>query len=1085
VFLGDRKLELREFQDPTSGPRDVVLEIKASGMCGSDLHNYRAPAQPAGAVTGGIRRQAGMIAGHEPCGVVAAVDAESRCARLPWKRLTVVARGVMVDAAVDAEEATDDPVAQLNDYEVRHLPTHLAAAGRISELVRLLDVETSQRRNAWYLARVRGDPSGAGYLADVALARRLASAVGLRARLVLFESSVRSVASGVPPELLQRLVASGRWTPTDALNAVRGMEDPRQRRDALLKVLPRLDGEVRAAAWEMLKATSAGALDLAEAVESLPEDLRLVALRYGLSVARASGPGWARDSSIVALTLRFPDGALAEAVAAIPMLVVPRSRADAIAGLAERLPDGLLRRALTEARAIGDAGERARALTAIAPRLARGDRSAVLREALREGQRGDDRRMVVHVLCIQARHGPSRRRRAALAQARRIARSLRDPMDMAWALKCVAQAMGGAERRGMMERALSAARAASLEWDRAQAISWLIGDLPVDLLQKELLDLRSIAGNDSRRHVLVALIDHLPERLLGKALAEARHLGAGEHRAMVIERLGPRLPPNLLRDALASGLAIRDERQRANAICALAPRLEEPLLGRALAAVAVLRSEEERSRGLAAIGPRLPERLIDDALSIARSMQSGWHRARALSAISETVALTAGTTLLDEAIASAREIADVAPRADALIRLAAEVSPGRRPWVREHALACIRSMPRGCGRVTALIESLSTLAASERERLLTEALEDARRLVEPGERSECLRRLAGYLPHREAALVLDEALAVVARIRGDRGRADALRRFAPTLRGEQLDRALDIARRIKTLGVRVEAISVVASRLPASRRAPILARALVGARSIEGGSARARGLSSLAAGLTADRRPRVLAQAAAAAREPARLEARVEPLVAVAARTSGRERAKLLAEALAAANAIKDALSRGNALRTVAASLPPNVARDAVTAARLVDDPLGRARALRVLVARVTERERQQVAREALDAIGGIGDEWNVAGEIDALLADLPDDLLGAALTLVLSRAPGATALPLARLAVRWPAACRSAGIPEHVAVSATLDAFARGRRPQALAAISAVIPVLRSLGGVAVLDELAQALVDTATWWP
>jgi threonine dehydrogenase-like Zn-dependent dehydrogenase len=73
VFLGDRKLELRDFPDPTPGPRDVILEIKASGMCGSDLHNYRAPAQPAGAVAGGIVRKAGMIAGHEPCGIVAAV----------------------------------------------------------------------------------------------------------------------------------------------------------------------------------------------------------------------------------------------------------------------------------------------------------------------------------------------------------------------------------------------------------------------------------------------------------------------------------------------------------------------------------------------------------------------------------------------------------------------------------------------------------------------------------------------------------------------------------------------------------------------------------------------------------------------------------------------------------------------------------------------------------------------------------------------------------------------------------------------------------------------------------------------------
>lgn len=72
VFVGDRKLEIRDFPDPTPGPRDVILEIKASGMCGSDLHNYRAAANPGGAVTGGIKRAEGVIAGHEPCGVVVA-----------------------------------------------------------------------------------------------------------------------------------------------------------------------------------------------------------------------------------------------------------------------------------------------------------------------------------------------------------------------------------------------------------------------------------------------------------------------------------------------------------------------------------------------------------------------------------------------------------------------------------------------------------------------------------------------------------------------------------------------------------------------------------------------------------------------------------------------------------------------------------------------------------------------------------------------------------------------------------------------------------------------------------------------------
>src|SRR5436190_22875673 len=42
VFLANRKLELQDFPDPSPGPGEVVVAIKASEMCGSDLHVYRA-----------------------------------------------------------------------------------------------------------------------------------------------------------------------------------------------------------------------------------------------------------------------------------------------------------------------------------------------------------------------------------------------------------------------------------------------------------------------------------------------------------------------------------------------------------------------------------------------------------------------------------------------------------------------------------------------------------------------------------------------------------------------------------------------------------------------------------------------------------------------------------------------------------------------------------------------------------------------------------------------------------------------------------------------------------------------------------
>lgn len=71
AFTGNRTLEVINFSDPTPGPRDVILEIKASGMCGTDLGAYRSPT---GQVAVGRKRVEGpVIAGHEPCGVVVAV----------------------------------------------------------------------------------------------------------------------------------------------------------------------------------------------------------------------------------------------------------------------------------------------------------------------------------------------------------------------------------------------------------------------------------------------------------------------------------------------------------------------------------------------------------------------------------------------------------------------------------------------------------------------------------------------------------------------------------------------------------------------------------------------------------------------------------------------------------------------------------------------------------------------------------------------------------------------------------------------------------------------------------------------------
>ena len=59
IFTVNRQSELREFPDPQPGPGEAVIRIRASGICGSDLHRYRGT------------EPCPNIIGHEPCGEVA------------------------------------------------------------------------------------------------------------------------------------------------------------------------------------------------------------------------------------------------------------------------------------------------------------------------------------------------------------------------------------------------------------------------------------------------------------------------------------------------------------------------------------------------------------------------------------------------------------------------------------------------------------------------------------------------------------------------------------------------------------------------------------------------------------------------------------------------------------------------------------------------------------------------------------------------------------------------------------------------------------------------------------------------------
>ena len=65
-------MPLEERPEPVAGPGQVVVAVRASGICGSDVHGFTGS-------TG--RRRVGVVMGHEAAGVVVEVGPE-----VPWVR---------------------------------------------------------------------------------------------------------------------------------------------------------------------------------------------------------------------------------------------------------------------------------------------------------------------------------------------------------------------------------------------------------------------------------------------------------------------------------------------------------------------------------------------------------------------------------------------------------------------------------------------------------------------------------------------------------------------------------------------------------------------------------------------------------------------------------------------------------------------------------------------------------------------------------------------------------------------------------------------------------------------------------------
>ncbi|MBU1299674.1 MAG: hypothetical protein KKB77_11090, partial [Bacteroidetes bacterium] len=122
-----------------------------------------------------------------------------------------------------------NPVAQLTRYELRHLVEHLEVSGREEDLHRLLALETSEQRNAWYdIKNIYMEIEG--FFDDVRRARRLlvneygksrlfniSPEIGLGVRYCLILTTMNSISRNVFPKLDEIFLERNMWSVNQAL----------------------------------------------------------------------------------------------------------------------------------------------------------------------------------------------------------------------------------------------------------------------------------------------------------------------------------------------------------------------------------------------------------------------------------------------------------------------------------------------------------------------------------------------------------------------------------------------------------------------------------------------------------------------------------------------------------------------------------------------------------------------------------------------------------------------------------------------------------------------------------------------------
>jgi hypothetical protein len=731
-------------------------------------------------------------------------------------------------------------------YALRHLPSHLEAAGRADELHRLLACVTTSSAgdelNLWFDAHDRAGTLDS-YLDDLDRARRAAelctdqqlrshrpaASLGLEVRYALLAASVRSSNHNIPANLLARLVDHGVWELDRAVAHTRGLAQPSQRFKSLLCLYHHgsVDQQQTVLAAAAVAASEICSDSRADALAQLAPLLGQAGWLAALTAAGDINDEDHRSSALVRLAPTLPDNLVEACLATASRLQAPYPRYKALTAVAARLDRdrqaAVMMEAYTAAMQQLD-GHTSFALKTMAPLLPHHAHAAALSAVASWEERS--RSFALESL---APFLPDDLLACGLA----LADELSDPEDAARALTALAtRPVHG--RHAVLTRALTAARSIPDPKIRAEALGHLADQLPsgqrTTAVTEALAAVRAMVAEPYQRtwdreydqeRALILLARKLPRSLVGTALDIATRLDNEVARERALVALAPMLPKRLLAKAVDAASPARGPIGPA-ALVALGERLPAGLLARAIAAAAEFNLPHTVSTVLRQLARHLPEsdraQVLEQSLAAARAVSDGSARADALARLATCLAPDRTGAVLAEALEAVLEIDDSGKRYRALLDLLPCVPAEQRPQLVRRALATARRIHDG-SRLARALATLTTHLAKDADPVLQAAHEAAARITDETEHADALTTVATALPAARRSAMVAQALDAVAAIPdtlwnrpivvgGSPGseRARALLRLAPLLSGDQLKRARAIAAGVPDRRARIEAL---------------------------------------------------------------------------------------------------------------------------------------------------------------------------------------------------------------------------------------------------------------------------------------